>query len=96
MSKGHADKDKEDANFVRVEYKCHRSGNIKAQGTGARPLQKYYAKECQCHVYMRFKKRGFGKNKCVITSLNLNHNHIEDLNKEFYDFHPKNRKLTDE
>jgi hypothetical protein len=43
---------------------------------------------------MRFQKRGFGKNKYVITSLNLNHNNSEDMNKEFYNFHPKNRKLT--
>ena len=45
---------------------------------------------------MRFKKQRFGKNKYVITSLNLNINHDEDLDQEFYDIHPKNYKLTDD
>jgi hypothetical protein len=60
MNRSHADKDPTDGKYVRLEYTCHRAGKIKATGIGANPYQKYYANECNCHVYMRYKKRGFG------------------------------------
>ena len=96
MSKSHSDKDKKDGKFVRVQYTCHRAEKIKSESTGERPNQNYYGNDCKCHVYMRYKKRGLGKDKYVITDLNLNHNHNDDLNEKFYSFHPKNRKLDDE
>lgn len=97
MNRSKVDIDKEDGKFKRVQYTCHRNGKkIKSRGTGERPNQKYYANGCQCQVFMRFKKRGNGKNKYVITDLNLNHNHEEDLNPDFYAFHPKNRKLSED
>ena len=81
--------------FVRVQYTCHCAGKIKSESSGKRPNQNYYANECKCHVYMRFKKRGIGKEKYVITDLNLNHNHDEELNEKFYGYHPKNSKNSE-
>ena len=97
MTRVKADKEKNDDSFrfVRVQYCCHRHEKVKSNSKSERPYQKYYANDCKCQIYMRYKKSGPYKNKYVITDLNLHHNHEEDLNKEFYDFHPKNRKLDD-